>query len=374
MIKYIGSKRTLVPRITDIAERLPGVENVCDLFAGTTRVSQGLKRAGLHVTANDLATYSEVLATCYVEADGATVDRTALQEKLDHLSALPGVDGYFTETFCVRSRFFQPHNGRRIDAIRPEIDRITDDRVERAILLTSLMEAADRVDSTTGLQMAYLKKWAPRAHNVLELRLPELIDGHGTATRRDANEMARATQDLFDLVYIDPPYNQHSYFSNYHIWETLIRNDAPETYGVACKRIDCRTTKSPYNSKRRAWEAFAGLVDAVRAPYLMVSFNDEGYLPADDITALLADRGEMAWVPVDFRRYVGAQIGIHNPKGERVGRVGRLRNTEYLFLVGDGAAEVMDEVRTAMAREAGTSLDDLTSRGTTRTEVPSTRG
>ncbi len=353
VIKYIGSKRTLVPLIVDVAGRLPGVTTVCDLFTGTTRVAQGLKRAGFQVTANDLATYSEVLATCYIAADGAAVDRHAVRAKLDHLAALPGVDGYFTETFCVRSRFFQPHNGRRIDAIRPEIDRVADDPIERAILLTSLMEAADRVDSTTGLQMAYLKRWAPRAHNDLELRVPDLIDGAGRASRHDANAMARTTRGSFDLVYVDPPYNHHSYFSNYHIWETLIRDDAPETYGVACKRTDCRTTKSPYNSKRRAHEAFADLVGAVRAPYLLVSFNDEGHLPAGEIVGLLGQRGDVAAVPVDFKRYVGAQIGIHGPGGDRVGEVGRLRNTEYLFLVGDGAVEIMYEVRAEVTGGTG---------------------
>lgn len=331
----------LVSRIVEIARQLPGVETACDLFTGTTRVAQGLKGAGLRVTANDLATYSEVLALCYIEADRAEVDTDAIEEKLRWLASLPGEDGYFTETFCVESRYFQPHNGRRIDAIRPRIDEIAEDRIERAILLTSLMEAADRVDSTTGLQMAYLKRWAPRSYNDLELRLPALLDGAGRALRRDANQVARETAGDFDLVYIDPPYNQHSYFSNYHIWETLVRNDRPETYGVARKRIDCKTTKSDYNSKRRAWQAFSELIASIDARYLLVSFNNEGYFGEDRILELLGEKGEVALLPVDFRRYVGARIGIHNPRGERVGEVGRLHNKEYLFLVGEGAEEIM---------------------------------
>ena len=56
----------------------------------------------------------------------------------------------------------------------------------RPILLTSLMLAADRVDSTTGLQMAYLKQWAPRSHQPLELRVPELLAGPGRTVRGDA--------------------------------------------------------------------------------------------------------------------------------------------------------------------------------------------
>lgn len=344
MIKYIGSKRTLVDRIAEIAGRLPGIETACDVFTGTTRVAQGLKALGIHVTANDLATYSEVLGSCYIEADGSSIDLKQIEEKLRYLQSLPGEDGYFTETFCVRSRYFQPHNGRRIDAIRPKIDEIAEGRIERGILLTSLMEAADRVDSTTGLQMAYLKQWSARSFNDLALRLPAMTDGSGVALRRDANEVARETAGAFDLVYIDPPYNQHSYFSNYHIWETLIRNDEPETYGIACKRLDCKTTKSPYNSKPRSWDAFCELISFVDARYLLVSFNDEGYFSKAQIVELLSGKGEVGYIPVDFKRYVGARIGIHNLHGEKVGKVSHLHNKEFLFLVGENAESIMSAV------------------------------
>lgn len=350
MIKYIGSKRTLVPAIVEIVGAIPGVRTVCDLFTGTARVAHGLKRAGYFVTANDAASYSEVLARTYVEADAERADLAEIGRKLEHLASLPGRPGYITETCCVRSRYFQPHNGERIDAMRPEIDRIAADPVEHAILLTSLMEAADRVDSTTGLQMAYLKEWAPRSYNEIELRVPKLLPGAGKAVRSDANEIAPSIDA--DVCYVDPPYNQHSYFSNYHVWETLVRNDEPEVYGVACKRVDCRTTKSLYNSKRNAWAAFESLIRSLRSEHLIVSFNDEGYFERAAIEGLLRDaRGEVASVPVDFKRYVGAQIGIYNPKGEKVGRISHLRNREFLFVAGRHAEEAVAAIAAARPAE-----------------------
>ena len=352
MIKYIGSKRTLVPRILAYAKAIrerTGANSFCDMFTGTTRVAQALKHAHFQVTANDLASYSEVLAIAYIEADAELHRGPLTAAKLAHLNALPGRDGYFTKTFCVDSRYFQPANGRRIDAIREEIERISGDRVERAILLTSLLEAADRVDSTTGLQMAYLKEWAPRSFNAMELRMPLLIPGTGVALREDANALAAAMAPV-DIAYLDPPYNQHSYFSNYHIWETLVRDDAPESYGVACKRIDCRVTKSAYNAKGRSWASFESLVRTIPAKHLIVSFSDEGYFAHDDLVALLESTfGEVAAVPVDFRRYVGAQIGIHNPRGEKVGRVSHLTNHEFLFVAGPGAARVIEDATVSMA-------------------------
>src|SRR5262249_52754572 len=152
------------------------VRTACDLFAGTTRVGQALRMLGLEVVSNDLATYSEALGQAYIAA-GRSVDRGRIAGILEELAALPGRDGYFTEAFCRRTRYIQPHNGRRIDAIRDAIDTLELSEVERGIVLTSLLEAADRVDSTTGLQMAYLKAWSRRSFDPLRLRLPESVPG-----------------------------------------------------------------------------------------------------------------------------------------------------------------------------------------------------
>src|SRR5689334_13870120 len=194
MIKYIGSKRRLVPVLGDLASAV-GARSCVDLFTGTTRVAQELKERGMHVTA---------------------------------------------------------------------------------------IEAADRVDSTTGVQMAYVKQWAPRSFRPLALRVPELLPGTGVAVRGDACELAGALGS-FDFAYLDPPYNQHRYFTNYHIWETLVAWDAPEHYGVACKRVDARdvTTKSVFNDRRAMPAALAEVIANVDAELLVVSYNNESWVTID---------------------------------------------------------------------------------------------
>lgn len=379
VIKYIGSKRRLVPRIVALANgvrearggtgardeseacgdldargnldarREPAPMRVLDLFTGTTRVAQGLKAAGFHVTANDLASYSEVLGSAYIATDARTVDHDALQGMLAELNALPGERGYFTRTFCEEARYLQPQNGARVDAIRGWLARAEGSlsAPTRAILLTALLEAADRVDSTTGLQMAYLKGWSARSHRALELRLPALLPGAGVALRGDAREVVQRAEE-YDLAYLDPPYNQHSYFNNYHVWETLVRGDTPPAYGIARKREDCRTTRSPFNSRTAAWDALRGVVYDLRARHVMVSFSDEGFLKLDAIHQLLTERfGEVAAIPVPSRRYVGAQIGIHDLRGVAVGEVSHLHNTEWLFLAGPDAVQIAESVEGA---------------------------
>ncbi len=336
MIKYLGSKRLLLPRIVAAFGALHGVRSVADVFSGTSRVGHALKREGFAVTANDHNRYAHALAVCYVQADRERVAARA-RRLLRELQALPPAPGYFTETFCERSRFFHPRNGARIDAVREAIAAMDLGPELEAVALVSLMEAADRVDSITGVQMAYLKEWAPRAANDLELRLPDLLPGGGTALCRDALDLA--PELAVDAVYVDPPYNQHSYLGNYHIWETLVRWDKPEVYGVACKRTDCREYDSPFNSRPRSAGAMARLIGALQAPRLVVSFSDEGHVPRDTLESLLRDKGHVAVVEVDYKRYVGAQIGIFNPDGRKVGAVSHLRNREFLYVVAPTAAE-----------------------------------
>jgi adenine-specific DNA-methyltransferase len=334
VIKYLGSKRTILPTLLATIAQIPGVASVFDVFSGTARVGRALKGRGYGVVANDANTYAHTLAHCYVATEARAVAQQA-SALIEELNALPGRPGYITETYCERSRFFQPHNGERIDAMRERIETwaLPDDL--RAVLLTALLEAADRVDSTTGLQMAYLKRWAPRSFQPIQLRLPELLDSAPGRGCRALGLEARQAAPLVkaDCAYLDPPYNQHSYLGNYHIWETLVRWDQPEVYGVACKRIDCRSRKSAFNSKVSAWQAFQDLVAQLRTPNLVVSFNNEGFIERRAIETVLGSYGHLQTLTIDYRRYVGAKIGIHDPGGRRVGQVSHLRNTEYLFVV-----------------------------------------
>jgi len=334
MIKYLGSKRLLLPRILERIEALSGVRTVLDLFSGTARVAHALKRAGYRVHANDHNAYAATLAACYVRTDRGRWGRKA-ERLIAELDALPGEAGWFTETFCVKARYLQPQNGARVDAIRDRIAALSPEPELEAIALVSLMEAADRVDSTTGVQMAYLKAWSARSLQPLRLRVPDLLPGAGSSSCLEAVEAAKRFPA--DLAYLDPPYNQHSYLGNYHVWESLVRWDKPEVYGVAMKRIDVRARVSPFNRRGEIEGAFRELLETVRARYLLVSFNDEGYLSPATLRALLAGHGGVEEASIEHRRYIGHQIGVYNLRGERVGTPGPAHNREHLFVVDRGA-------------------------------------
>ena len=274
------------------------------------------------------------MAHCYVETDLEDLPKD-FPKILDHLNHLTGVFGFFTETYCVNSRFFHPSNGEKIDAIRLEIEKLTLDEKTKSVVLVSLMEAADRIDSTCGIQMAFLKTWANRALLPLTLRMPKLLSKKTSQFCRahclDALDAAATIS--CDIAYLDPPYNQHSYRGNYHIWETLVRFDYPEVYGKAHKRVDCKTNKSDFNSKPKFKNTLIQVLKSLSSPHIILSFNDEGYINKEDLEDLLSAFGKVSIFDINYKRYVGAQIGIFNPQGLKVGTVKKLHNKELLYVV-----------------------------------------
>lgn len=297
MIKYLGSKRLLVPVLGTLADAVEA-RTAVDLFSGTTRVAQEFKRRGPHTTASDRATYTSVLAGCYIATDARAIDPGRLAEILTDLQGTTPARGYVTATFCEQARYFQPQNGIRIDAIRQRIEDEYAGTHWYPILLTSLLEAADRVDSTTGIQMAYLKSWARRSGRDLELRVPALLEGPGEVVVGD-------------------------------VMDTL------DTLPAALAEVFAR----------------------IRSEVVVVSYNDESWITAEAMEDSLREAGHeaVAVLGFDSKRYVGARIGIHSPTGQKVGTVSHLRNTELVFIA--GPREQVEAARAA-AGDGSTTPDD----------------
>jgi len=337
LIKYLGSKRALLGHIQRAVGAAAG-ENavVADLFSGSARVAHALKAAGWRVVTNDHLAFAHMLALGTVQADAETWSLRA-QKILAELSHLPPAPGWFTATYAEQARYLHPANAARLEAISNAIARLDAAPELNAILLTALVQAADRVDSTTGHQMAFMRDWAPRALKPLELRLPELlarpVAGACQALCEDAVALAPMLE--CDVVYLDPPYDQHAYLSNYHLWETLVRWDQPETYGRAQKRVECRTRRSAFNNRAGIGPAFAQLVNGLRAPTLIASFGAEGFLARADLEAMLGARRYLHVLEVPHRRYAGTRLGIHNAAGIAVGTPGPDDTMERMYVASE---------------------------------------
>jgi adenine-specific DNA-methyltransferase len=354
-IKYAGSKLKLLPKILELARRT-GAKTVLDGFAGTTRVSQAFAKRGYRVICNDIAVWSEVFGRCYLLNRS---ERMAYADLIEHLNSQRPKDGWFTQHYGARpngkttldaslKKPWQVHNTKKLDAIREEINRLSISEVEKAVALTSLILALDRVDSTLGHFVSYLKDWSPRSFNELCLEIPRVFvntEDHQVLRQDVLSSGAGAV----DLAYYDPPYGSNNekmppsrvrYASYYHVWTTIILNDRPELFGKALRRMDSSDTvassvfeefrRNPVTSRFIAVEAIERLIQNTQARWIILSYSSGGRATADELNEVLQKNGSLEEVvELDYRRNVMADMKwtndwIRDAEGP---------NREFLFLL-----------------------------------------
>jgi len=351
-IKYAGSKLKLLPYILQLTQKVKP-RTVFDGFSGTTRVSQAFARSGFRVVANDIAVWSKVFGDCYLLSPSP---RDHYKELIDHLNALPGRDGWFTEHYGGNANCgtangkkpWQKHNTRKLDRIRQEIERLSLSTHERAVALTSLILAMDEVDSTIGHYASYLSKWSPRSYNQMKLKIPNLIP------KTDDHEVHRA--DIFDLIssidadlaYYDPPYGSNNdkmppsrvrYASYYHLWSSICLFDNPPLFGKANRRVDTSDvlSASVFEEFRKndtgrfiALEAIERLLRQTRSPYIILSYSSGGRATAQELNEVIRSAGKLIDViEVDYKPNV---MGGMRWTNEWV-RDAEKTNREFLFLI-----------------------------------------
>ena len=355
-IKYAGSKLKLLPHILQLVKKVDA-QTVLDGFSGTTRVAQALARLGYTVVCNDVAVWSKVFGTCYLLNKKRRED---YQPFIDHLNALPPVDGWFTEHYggqpnngCAiqsdgRKRPWQIHNTRKLDAIRGEIDALKLDSVDEAVALTSLILALDRVDSSLGHFVSYLRDWAPRSYKKLMLKVPNIFRSPGAhqVFQRDIFDLV--PRIAVDLAYFDPPYGSNNekmppsrvrYASYYHVWTSVICADKPDLFGKANRRKDTSDTvaASVFEEFRRSdegnfivVEAIENLIAATRARWVMLSYSSGGRATARALNDVMRRNGELVdVVALNYKKNVMAGMKWTN---EWL-RDAEEPNREFLFLL-----------------------------------------
>ena len=345
-IKYTGSKLKILPHIEEMVSGL-GVRTVLDAFSGTTRVSQAFAQMGYDTTANDIAVWSEVFATCYLKS---TAPDSYYAPMIEELNALEGRHGWFAEHYggadAAGKRPFQMKNAMRIDSIRERIEEYRLAWEDKCVLLTSLIMALDSVDNTLGHYASYLSGWSARSYKDLHLELPHRValKTRNRVTRRDVFE---AVREHHDLVYLDPPYGSNNekmppsrvrYAAYYHIWKTVILNDRPEVFGRANRRVDSRDSASPSafeeykrgaDGKFIAMNAIRELIERADAHYILLSYGSGGRATKEELDTILRENGRMIDArEIDYKKNVMSNMRWTN---EWVNSDGLY--SEYLFLL-----------------------------------------
>ena len=355
-IKYIGSKLKLIPQVLELVKKV-NAKTILDGFAGTTRVSQALAKLGWTVICNDVAPWSKVFGTCYLLN---TKPKDAYQPLIDHLNAVPSIDGWFTEHYgghandgCAiqedgLKKPWQLHNTRKLDAIRQEIETLKLDPIEKAVALTSLILALDRVDSTLGHFSAYLKEWAPRAYKELVLKVPEVFRSEGNHQVHQTDIFELVPRVSADLAYFDPPYGSNNekmppsrvrYAAYYHLWKSVVLFDKPTLFGKAKRRKDTSDplAASIFEEFRRnddgqfiAVQAIATLIRETQARWILLSYSSGGRATAQQLNEVMQNNGKLlAVLELNYKKNVMAGMRWTHEWVD----IAEEPNREFLFLL-----------------------------------------
>lgn len=368
LIAYIGNKRRLLPFIENaflnILEEDKNIKTALDLFAGSGSVSRLLKTLNLKVYSNDWEYYSYILNyahICINEKDVKNMFKhTGGVENtiniINNIETINDKDRYISKYYAPlddnnpdlknERLFYTQYNATRIDIIRHNIEELYKNKAinkkEYYYLLASIIYEGATHTNTSGVFKAFHSGFGGRNKDALKrilspisLKELSLYDGiKGEVSMLDANEYVLKNKDKhFDLVYLDPPYNQHQYGSNYHLLNTIALWDKPkvnrEIYINGKKtdkggiRKDWVKTKSDYCYKKTAKDAFKNLIDNINASHIVLSYSTDGIIDYDDLISILESKGKLKIVTSEYTKYRGAKRSVIN----------KTKNVEYLFIV-----------------------------------------
>lgn len=314
--RYLGNKYKLLPFITRVVkEECTGIATVADIFAGTGAVSSAFTDKRL--ITNDLM-YSNYICN-YAWFGAEAYDP---QKIIDYVVAYNAKtacgENYMTQNFA--DTYFSRDDCAKIGCIREDIERNYKkgrlNQRERAILITSLLYAMDKIAVTCGHYDAYRK--GARFEASLELHVP-LAEVHNDPSNQcfneDANNLVKRIEA--DLVYIDPPYNSRQYCDAYHLLENVARWEKPEVFGVA-KKMDRSGIKSKYCTTSAA-KAFETLINDIKAKYILLSYNNmaekgncrsNAKISDEDILRILGRKGTVKVFEESYKAFTTGKSDI----------------------------------------------------------------
>lgn len=352
LITYIGSKRALLGFIGSAVEKIKnqlGKSRLCtaDLFSGSGIVARFLKQYSDEMVVNDLEPYCKVINRCYL-ANKSEVDLTRLkniyQWICETLEREPLIDGIISRLYAPEDDtsirpgervFYTKRNARFLDTARQLIDTLPKDAAP--FFLAPLLSEASIHANTSGVFKGFYKNretgighFGGKNGDALtrikgDIRLPFPVfsnfDTDVTIYREDVHTLAPKL-GMFDVVYLDPPYNQHPYGSNYFMLNLLVSYNEPRDISQV-SGIPADWNRSVYNNRSKALTSFEKLIKEIKAHYLLISFNSEGFIQKEPMVTMLNGYGDVEVMETRYNTF----------RGSRNLRERNIHVTEYLFLV-----------------------------------------
>ena len=351
LITYIGNKRALLDfiggGIKKAREELRKDKlKTFDVFSGSGIVARYLKRFSELLIANDLERYSALINECYL-SNQSEIDMAALEKYHRQITkeADAGLSrGIISELYAPfddadikpnERVFYTSRNAAYIDTIRRAIDAVPEGY--RKYFLAPLLSQASIHANTSGVFKGFYKNKETgigqfgganrdalfRITGDIELPFPVFsnFDCETIVCNGDANAVIRNLPEV-DLAYLDPPYNQHPYGSNYFMLNLILDNEYPEGASKV-SGIPKSWNRSNYNKGNHALKSLAELVENIKAKYVMVSFNSEGFIGVGEMLDMLRKVGTVEVLETKYNAFRGCR---------NLGNRG-LHVKEYLYLL-----------------------------------------
>lgn len=335
--RYIGSKDKLSEIIiSEIKSTNNDATHIIDLMAGTGLFSLALREHGFQVSAVDVMTYSIHHLNVHLFLGKApdfkgvmsieNIDKyqsknlfgpNNYQTVLNYLNNLKPVKGYFYKEFGPEGdplntdrprKYFCAKNASKIDAIRLEIKKLYSrnclTEYEHSLLLHDLIMATNNIANIAGTYGHYLSKFVKRAEDPILLYETKfsnigITEGH-KVFKGYAEDIASELKG--DICYIDPPYMKRQYAANYHILETLAREDEPEAIGESGLR-PWRDQYSNFCSKVKIRNSFDKILTTIDCDDFLISYSEDGLLPIDDLISFLSSYGIVIKKDIKYKRF-----------------------------------------------------------------------
>jgi adenine-specific DNA-methyltransferase len=329
-MRFIGNKENLVDRIYQIMQKedVTG-QSFFDFFSGTASVGKYFKKLNYQIFSSDILYFSYVLQRAYIVNNEELKFKKLLGKikcnsnlllpeplllVVEYLNKIEPVEGFIYKNYTPSGThslkqprmYYSDENGKRIDAIRQQIEKwgkralINDN--EYFVLLACLIETVPFYANIAGVYGAFQKKWDARAIKKLVLRPIGLVINKKENYSYNDNSTDLLKKVKADIFYLDPPYNQRQYAPNYHLLETIAKYDNPEIRGVAGLR-NYEKQKSSFCNKITAIQELSKIAREGKYKTLVLSYNTEGIMPQEKIISALEEYGKVKLVEFQYLRF-----------------------------------------------------------------------
>ena len=366
LITYIGNKRLLLDfigkAVNFVQDDLKKEKLAClDIFSGSGIVSRYLKQFSSYLVANDLENYAKIINSCYLSNE-SEINIQELRELHKNLLLQTENDiensektGFISELYAPKNEndiilgercFYTPYNAKFIDCARQNIEKSIPEEYKKFFIAPLLSQASVHTN-TAGIFKGFYKNSKTglgqfggngkdalhRICSKIELPFPvfsknecktRIFQGEANSLVQNPELYKNLKDGKFDLVYMDPPYNQHPYGSNYFMLNLIADYRRPDTEKISrVSGIPADWNRSSYNKRKKAAETFRDLIKNIQTRFIIVSFNSEGFIKKDEMEMILKEFGPVSIFESKYNAFRGSR-NLHNRK---------IHVSEYLFVL-----------------------------------------